>query len=453
MDKIRKSLRRVSIPIAFIICSLGCLLCALGLTRATVWFTQNNMREIENRYGYELEIIPFSDMMHEEGSYIKSSEQDLLEATIDIMPREEQAFTGMIYHIATGQGLLEQVQVNPVDVKVENIGFLTKTEFAEADQRKYDFFEGLKNIAAILWFTICVCLAALLFYLWKMKRPFRVLNQAIQKISENDLSYQLDYDGQDEFGRLCLAFERMRKELVCNNQRMWNSVEERKRLNAAFAHDLRTPLTVLQGHTDLLLDMLSGENVSDRGSACEKELIDSARAISNQITRLNAFADTMGTLQRLEDYEPFPQKISSLTIVEMVKETATLLFPCGEVEVRFQLKEESLRLDREAFAQICENILSNAARYAKDKIVITLHKESDQLLVTVEDDGIGFSPKDLKNARLAYYRGETNEGGACSHFGLGLYICSLLAEKLNGSLSLDNGEGGGGKVALKICCN
>ena len=60
----------------------------------------------------------------------------------------------------------------------------------------------------------------------------------------------------DELGKLCQSFETMRASLEANSRALWDAVEERKRLNAAFSHDLRTPLTVLQGYSDFLLDTL-----------------------------------------------------------------------------------------------------------------------------------------------------------------------------------------------------
>lgn len=393
MGRIRRWLGKISIPSAFIICGLVCLLTALPLTKATVWFAQKNMNEIKDKY-----------------------------------------VTGQISEL-TGYEVPSST--------------LTGYElpFLEEDQKKYDFFVELDDIAAILWYSVCICIAALIFYLWKLKKPFHILNQAVQKVSENDLDFRIDYQGQDEFGRLCRAFEIMRKELEQNNRKMWNSVEERKRLNAAFAHDLRTPLTVIQGHTDLILASIS-EDVNISG-----EVLNSVYTISNQIVRLNTFADTMGTLQRLEDYEPCPKHISSSALTEMIYETATLLFSNGKVEMRSELKEKIFLLDQEALAQICENILSNAARYAKKTIAVCLYQEEKHLVITVEDDGTGFTKRDLVNASLAFYRGERTETGDVSHFGLGLYISNLLTEKLGGSLQISNRTGGGAKIQIKIYCN
>ena len=457
MDRIRKCLRRVPIPAAFIICGLSCLLAALALTKATIWFAQKNMSEIAEEH--EMQLIPveityldnqlqqfewdFEEYpFQEQGFY---TEQNATVVPLDLEPYYGILSKQPVYY-ESSKVYYESTQYDGVDkndtgqnVFVMNIGTVK-----EEDRTRFDFFVGLNGIAAVLWYSVCLCVAAFLFYQWKLKKPFRALNQAVQKLSENDLNYRLEYDGQDEFGRLCHAFERMRQELLANNQKMWDSVEERKRLNAAFAHDLRTPITILRGHTDLLLSALDEDDVSAR------EYKSSIHAISNQVRRMNAYVDTMGTLQCLEDYEPCPKPVQSSALKELVSETAALLFPKGRVEIYSDLEEQELLMDKEAFAQICENLLSNAARYAREKISVSLHQEQETLSLTVEDDGVGFSRKDLANAALAYYRGDKTEAGPVTHFGLGLYICSLLAGKMGGNLSLENAPGGGAKVMVKI---
>lgn len=134
----------------------------------------------------------------------------------------------------------------------------------------------------------------------------------------------------------------------------------------------------------------------------------------------------------------------------MLSETAALLFPNGKAEIVSELAEQDLFLDKEALAQICENILSNAARHAKKRIIVQIKQEQEYVAIIVEDDGDGFTKKDMENAALAYYRGEKTESGTSSHFGLGLYISSLLAEKLGRNIGLSNGENGGAKIFIKI---
>ena len=406
MGCIKTWMGKASIPMAFMVCGLVCLAAALSLTKLTVWVAQISRAEIEDKY----------------------------EMTVYIPP-EDMVFTDEVPLTESDDMALWQ-EVTLVDAD----------DFQGGDRQAYAFFGNLEDVAAILWYSVCLVLAALIFYHWKIKKPLSILNHAAQEITDNNLDFQIADSGTDELGRLCHAFEIMRRELVQNNRNMWNAVEERKRLNAAFAHDLKTPLTVIQGHTDLLVHEL-GDHLE-----AQPELLESITSIQKQIKRLNSYVSTMGDLQRLEDYDPRPREIPAQRITEAISETAQLLFPHGEVEFHSSITEQLLVMDLEAFLQIYENILSNAARYAKHKIAVSLDREGDVLTLSITDDGIGFSQKDLQYASAPYYRGEKPPLGSTPHFGLGLYICHVLAEKLGGSLHLANSAEGGAQVTVKICC-
>ena len=81
-----------------------------------------------------------------------------------------------------------------------------------------------------------------LFYRKRLKKPFAILEGAVDRIGRKDLDFTVSYASEDEIGRLCASFEEMRKSLEENQKEMWKLVEDQKQLNAAFAHDLRTPL-------------------------------------------------------------------------------------------------------------------------------------------------------------------------------------------------------------------
>lgn len=406
MGCIKTWMGKASIPMAFMVCGFVCLAAALSLTKLTVWVAQIGRAEIEDKY----------------------------EMTVYIPP-EDMVFTDEVPLTESDDMALWQ-EVTLVDAD----------DFQDGDRQAYAFFGNLEDVAAVLWYSVCLALAALMFYHWKIKKPLSILNHAAQEITDNNLDFQIDDSGTDELGRLCHAFEIMRRELVQNNRNMWNAVEERKRLNAAFAHDLKTPLTVIQGHTDLLVHEL-GDHLE-----AQPELLESITSIQKQVKRLNSYVSTMGDLGRLEDYQPRPQEIPAQRITEAISETAQLLFPLGEVVFHSSITEQLLVMDLEAFLQIYENILSNAARYAKHKIAVSLDREGDVLTLSITDDGIGFSQKDLQYASAPYYRGEKHPLGSTPHFGLGLYICHVLAEKLGGSLHLANSAEGGAQVTVKICC-
>lgn len=114
----------------------------------------------------------------------------------------------------------------------------------------YDFLSFLQFLLIPTWILFSVYLTGRLFYSRELKTPIHLLLNASKRIADNQLEFKLEYDKPNEFGILCRAFDEMRSALYDSNRQLWRSLEERKRLNAAFSHDLRTPLTVLRGYAD-----------------------------------------------------------------------------------------------------------------------------------------------------------------------------------------------------------
>lgn len=126
-------------------------------------------------------------------------------------------------------------------------------QYTPEEKAAVNLYDFIQTWSIPVYFGICIVLSSLLFYRNKLKKPIEVLEAASAKIAEQDLGFRVVYDSRDEMGRLCSSFDKMRASLEENNREMWRAMEERKRLNAAFAHDLRTPLTVLRGYSDFLI--------------------------------------------------------------------------------------------------------------------------------------------------------------------------------------------------------
>ena len=238
----------------------------------------------------------------------------------------------------------------------------------------------------------------------------------------------------------------MRQELAHNEAQLWQAMEERKRLNAAFSHDLKTPLTILQGHTEMLLADIPDETIS------REELLQSIQTISHQIDRINGYVKTMNSIQKLEDYEIHPREVTAEAFTQLLSDIVYGLFEPGKAVIENTLSENPLNLDMEAISQICENLVSNALRYTKEALRVSISRQDDALILVFTDDGSGFSQKDLKAAAQPYYRGQNNGSEHSSHLGLGLYICDLLCQKHGGCLTIKNRAEGGAEITVKVSC-
>lgn len=312
------------------------------------------------------------------------------------------------------------------------------------DKERYNLFNTIYQYSALFWYSLFIILAALLFYRLKLKKPFDLLGEASKKIADNDLDFHIEYDGHDELARLCSAFETMRSSVQQNNITMWRSIEERKRVNSAFAHDMRTPVTVMKGYADMLQNYMPEKKLSR-----EKE-IQTVSKIRNHIGRLEQYIESMSAIQKLEDLEANPTFVDVSALVSEIKESATII--CGENGKHFSVdtieNAGAVSIDRNVLLQIYENLIANAVRFSKSEIRIELKTDANHINLCVRDDGQGFSNEELTNATKPYYKGENTS--ADMHFGLGLYICNLLCEKHGGTCTLSNGENGGAVVTATL---
>lgn len=108
------------------------------------------------------------------------------------------------------------------------------------------------RFSGFFYLTVSVIIMLRQFYKNRLKRPFVLLEKGVLEIQNQNLQFSLEYESQDEMGQLLKSMDKMRETLVENYEHMWNLIEEQKQLNAAFAHDLRTPLTVLKGYCEFL---------------------------------------------------------------------------------------------------------------------------------------------------------------------------------------------------------
>lgn len=292
-----------------------------------------------------------------------------------------------------------------------------------------------------LWIILCVAFIGIIFYKRELQKPIEILFDASEKISENQLDFCIEYTNKNELGRLCSSFDNMRKALYENNREMWRSLEERKRLNSAFSHDLRTPLTVLKGYNDFL------EKYS--GQLTEYKTAEIISKMGSQINRLEKYTYKMSALQKLEDIVPDIAELQVDILKENLSESGKYICRDKQFSLNFHSDTDNLFIDCTLVMEVYENIISNAERYADAYIRAYIFVEENFLKIFVYDDGKGFSEKALKFAKEPFYRDEKEHNS--SHFGLGLYICKIICEKCGGSVDISNTEDGG-KVTANFFC-
>ncbi len=302
-------------------------------------------------------------------------------------------------------------------------------------------------------------LAVYLFYRQKLAPPLRELSEASRRIGENDLDFAVTYENRDELGRLCHEFERMRQELVQNNRKLWQNIEDERELRAAIAHDIRSPLSVLKGYQEMLLAFLPEGTISTEKAA---EMLGEGM---KQIDRMDVFIETMRKLSSLEDRALLSWKITAESLQRELQAEIDVLAAGREKTVVLAVEEGMAKKarsravqgeeaeetpalaaftgDKEVLLEVAENLLSNALRYAGETVEITASVTAEELSLRVRDDGCGFG-EDIGELTKAFHR--QNIRDSLKHAGLGMYISRLYCEKHGGRLLLENDQRGGASV-------
>ena len=292
-------------------------------------------------------------------------------------------------------------------------------------------------------YLACFILAGLVFYRSKIRRPLMLLTASAGKIAASDLDFSIEYDRNDEMGLLCKAFEKMRSALEKNNREMWRQMNERKKLNAAFSHDLRTPLTVVEGHLGIL------QKYTPQGKLSADDVMQTYAAMAGQIERLKNYTYSMNTLQRLEDVPIVRKQLAAGDFTARLNNTAEMICGSKKLSISDKTAAASLCVDPEIVLQVFENLLSNAVRYAKSAVSIQYAAANDTFSITVSDDGAGFDDTALKSATNPFYTTE-KKSDTGQHLGLGLNICKILCERHNGNIILSNGVESGASVTVRF---
>lgn len=295
----------------------------------------------------------------------------------------------------------------------------------------------------VFFVVFSLVLADITFYRIKLKKPLAILKSGAERIQAQDLDFEIEKCADDEIGLLCGSFEKMRIELLNNKRELWRQMEERKRLNAAFSHDLRNPVTVLKGSVKI-----AKQGVKNKKASTE-QIMENLTRIEDYTSRIEHYVETMSNVQRLEQVPLQKKNIAWNSLTSDLKSTIHLMGSDSGKQISFEAipAAKTPCLDQAVLFEIAENLLSNALRFAEQSVHVFCAISENVLELTITDDGGGFSSVFIKNGIGPFQKGS----GDATHFGMGLYICKLLCQKHGGDLEIRNGAKGAiVSAALKI---
>ncbi len=292
----------------------------------------------------------------------------------------------------------------------------------------------------VFYIAVGIGAAAAVYYRKKLREPITQLQNGVERIQEDNLDFHIEYDGDDELGRLCCSMEKMRGELRQKHKALWESLEQRKLLNASVSHDLRTPITVLKGYLDYL------EKNIPQDKLAEDMLLDTVSSMQGAVNRLELYVESVRDIEKIQNIEIEKRSENVKLLLNELRSNVQQLTGDKEIIISNNITIDKIQIDKGVFFRILENLLQNALRYAEEQVSINLSHKKDFLILTVKDDGKGFSAADLEKATTVFYSNDKEK----QHFGIGLSVCKILCEKHGGLLYVGNQKEKGACVTAKL---
>jgi len=221
--------------------------------------------------------------------------------------------------------------------------------------------------------------------------------------------------------------------------------QEREMMIYTISHDLRVPLSVINGHAELLRDGLAEAGVNS-------ELQQNTAAILRGVQRMNVMIQDLVDSARFEG-----GKLElNLTAIDLGEYLADLLIRASTVLDTARITTEVLpdlppvRADYDRLERILINLLSNAQKYSPPDTPIRLHAErmGDEVAISVTDRGQGIAPENMPHLFERYFR--TAEARGMEGIGLGLYITKALVEAHGGLLRVESEVGKGSTFTFTL---
>jgi len=297
------------------------------------------------------------------------------------------------------------------------------------------FFDILLSVGAAFILVVAGVLILAVRNLRRMSTPLDELLDASNQVAEGDFSVRVEEKGPPEVRSLMRGFNSMAENLEINDK-------QRRNMLADISHELRSPITVMQGNLEGMIDGVY--------SADEKRL----QSLYEETQILERLVDDLRTLA-LAESGSLQLRREPTDLGELIRDVVSVLeSQANEKNIHIELAlddAEEVDIDVLRIREVLINLLTNAIRYTPDQGKITVgltesvSSEERSVTLFVQDSGEGIQPGDLDHIFDRFYK-SSDSGG----MGLGLSIAKYLVEAHSGTIWAESGQGQGAKISFTL---
>ena len=299
----------------------------------------------------------------------------------------------------------------------------------------YDFYlyqrsldESAANLA-VLYIGLALAGFVLFVNYFMVNRlldPVRMLRRGAERIRGGDLSYRVHNDRQDELGALTDSINHMADSLQ-------SMLEAKRQLLLAISHELRTPLTKAKLRLEFMPDSIEKQKLGE------------------DIDEIDQLIGDLIEAERLND-EHTALSAEPVQLAEFVESVVDQYFSYeGGLEIILPAEDREYVIDKLRIRLLLTNLLNNAIRHGRDNALrVEVIFQEDSATLVVEDQGEGIGPEHIAQVCEPFYRADSARQRNTGGFGLGLYLCRLIAQAHGGTLEIESELGKGTRISVQV---
>lgn len=300
-----------------------------------------------------------------------------------------------------------------------------------------DIQQVQKNLLVTFGLAILVAIVASYFLSRYMVRRIQKIRQAAHRVTEGDFEVQLDPGRQDEIGELSADFNLMTKSLKESNDEIKRQEERRRAFMADAAHEMRTPLTTING-------LLEGLEYNAIPEDSKEESIRLMQRETKRLIRLvndNLDYERIRTNKIKLDCQMVNLKQAVLRVVEQLGKKAEKENDQLIVEMN---SDVVVYADPDRLIQILFNIVQNGIQFTQNgQITVRAQNASNGTNIQISDNGIGMTEDQIKNIWERYYKADASRIQTKGESGLGMAIVHELVQIHGGEIEVSSAPGRG----------
>jgi two-component system OmpR family sensor kinase len=348
---------------------------------------------------------------------------------------------GQSRSVITSNGLMVvSIPLGPPD-RVVGYALLARSMQSAVDTSKRVVVVFAIGAGVILLLTALVALPIINHAL----RPLDRVASTAEEIAAGNLEERANLThSSDEVGRLGEAFDMMVDRLQGAMNEITASEERMRRFLADASHELRTPITVLRGSSQVLLR---------HGDRSSPEMARALREMHEESVRLSRLVEDLLTLSRLDAGKAPPAEPVELgPFLQDLLDRYGSAWPNRAITIAPDLDGLAASINRDALQRILTNLIDNAARYSRPGGAIRLIGEThgEDVALSVVDEGPGMSAEEAKHVFDRFYRAGASRSRGSGGSGLGLSIVCGLVEQSRGSIEIDTAPDRGTTVTVTL---